>query len=73
MPFGHISRLMSQRAIGFVVEDGSAEELEFHQSALIAGSLDQLQEGQRVQFETRPDHRDPGKRRAVDVSLVGRP
>ena len=73
MAFGYISRLIRERGIGFIVEDGQAEEVEFHWTDLAAGTLDQLEAGQRVQFETRPDHRDPARRRAVDVRLSGGP
>ena len=71
MPFGYISRLMSDRGIGFIVEDGQGEEVEFHWSAFREGRLDQLAPGQRVQFETRVDHREGGQRRAVAVRLAG--
>jgi cold shock CspA family protein len=72
MAFGYISRLVVDRGFGFVVEDGQSEEIEFHRSAIETGSLEQLHEGQRVEFERRADHRDEGRFRAVNVRLVGR-
>ena len=70
MAFGNISRLMGERGIGFIVEDGSSEEIEFHWTAVWPGHLDQLGAGQRVQFETQEDHRDDKRRRAVNVRLL---
>ena len=70
MAFGHISRIMGDRGIGFIVEDGQGDEVEFHWAALAGGRLEQLQPGQRVQFETQADHRDTGRKRAVSVRLV---
>ena len=72
LPFGYISRISSERGIGFIVEDGEAEELEFHWTAITAGHLNQLVVGQRVQFETQVDHRDDSRRRAVKIRLLGR-
>ena len=71
MAFGYVSRIMSDRGIGFIVEDGGREEVEFHWTAVSSGALNQLQTGQRVQFDTQPDHRDDRRRRAVNIRLLG--
>ena len=71
MAFGYVSRIMSDRGIGFVVEDGDGEEVEFHWTALVAGRLDQLEVGQRVHFETQMDQRDDSRKRAVNIRLLG--
>jgi cold shock CspA family protein len=73
MAFGYISRLLIDSGVGFIVEDGQAEEIEFHWTALAAGRLDQLRPGQRVRFETRPDHRDPARSRAFEIRLFSGP
>ena len=71
MSVGNISRLFWERGFGFIVEDGRREEIEFHWSAVQTRDLDQLREGQRVEFESRPDHRNEGRLRAVNVRIVG--
>lgn len=71
MAFGYITRVVVNRGYGFILEDGDSEEIEFHWSAMEVGSLDQLREGQRVQFDRRPDHRSEGRFRAVNVRVVG--
>ena len=61
---------MSERGIGFIVEDGGMNEVEFHWTAMSAGHLDQLQIGQRVQFDTQIDQHDQPRRRAVNIHLL---
>jgi cold shock CspA family protein len=70
MPSGRVCRLVPYQGYGFILEDGKAEEIEFHWSAVAAGRLDQLRVGQRVEFERRPDPRDDSRTRAVNVRLV---
>ena len=69
MPFGHISRLVASEGCGFILEDGRLEEVEFHWTALTAGSIEQLTLGQSVEFDKRTDHRDASRIRAVNVRL----
>lgn len=71
MAFGYVSRVMSDRGIGFVVQDGQSNEVEFHWTSLAAGRMEQLVPGQRVQFDTQLDHRDKDRTRAVNVRLLG--
>ena len=71
MALGYISRLVPDRGFGFLVEDGQSEEIEFHWTAVQSGDLEQLREGQRVEFERRPDHRSEGRFRAVNVRVTG--
>jgi cold shock CspA family protein len=61
---------MPDRGYGFILEDGQAEEIEFHWSAVAAGRLEQLHVGQRVEFDRRPDQRDESRIRAVNVRIV---
>ena len=70
MLVGSISRLMHGQGYGFILEDGQAEEIEFHWSAVLAGRLEQLEVGQRVEFDKRPDQRDVSRIRAINVRLV---
>jgi CspA family cold shock protein len=53
-----------------IQEDDHQEDLIFHWSAVSAGTLEQLSVGQRVEFQTEPDPRDPGKNKAVNVQLI---
>jgi cold shock protein len=70
MAKGRISQLMPHRGFGMIQEDDHQEELIFHWSAVSAGTLEQLSVGQRVDFQTEPDPRDPGKNKAVNVQLI---
>lgn len=70
MAHGHISRLVRSEGLGFILEAGPSEELEFHWTAVTAGSLEQLTVGQQVEFDKRIDHRDQSRIRAVNVRLV---
>ena len=70
MAYGRISRLMPGEGYGFILESDRLEELEFHWTAVVAGSLEQLAVGQKVEFEERTDHRDEARTRAVNVRLA---
>jgi cold shock CspA family protein len=72
VPRGHISRLFPDRAYGFIEEEGHADEIEFHSSALEKLGIEQLSPGQLVEFEKVSDHRNPGRERAISVRLVER-
>jgi CspA family cold shock protein len=66
MPNGSIKKVVSDRGFGFI--KGERDELFFHHSALQGISIEQLNEGQMVQYEI-----GQGKKRpcAVSVRLVG--
>ncbi len=70
MASGYISRLIVERGFGFIVEDGQSDEIEFHWTAIQEGTLEQMHEGQRIEFERRPDHRSAGRFRAVNVRVA---
>ena len=70
MASGRICRLKLDQGHGFILEDGQAEEVEFHWTAVAAGRLEQLHIGQRVEFDKRPDQRDESRMRAVNIRLV---
>jgi len=67
---GRISHLAIDRGFGFIEEDGSAEELEFHWTAVTAGSIEQLEEGQSVEFDRVPHRRNSGRNAAINVRLA---
>jgi cold shock CspA family protein len=62
--------LLVNQGLGFVVELDTREEIEFHWTALVSIELDQLQIGQEVEFDKRPDHRDSERTRASHIRLI---
>jgi CspA family cold shock protein len=57
MSSGTIKRLVRDRGFGFIRDDGGQEWF-FHRSS-VQGSFDQLNEGQRVNFEEEPSAKGP--------------
>lgn len=70
MTQGTIARINSDRGFGFIAPDGGSQDLFFHQSAVEGRGFDQLQEGQRVEFEAGTDPRNPGRSRAEQVRPI---
>jgi len=66
MSSGTIKRLVRDRGFGFIRDDGGQEWF-FHRSS-VQGSFDQLNEGQRVNFEEEPSAKGP---RAGNVRTEG--
>src|SRR5262245_55563265 len=66
MAAGTIKRLVRDRGFGFIRDDGGQEWF-FHRSS-VQGSFDQLNEGQRVNFEEEPSAKGP---RAGNVRSEG--
>ena len=58
MPNGSIKRLVRDRGFGFIRDD-NGQEWFFHRTAVLDGSFDQLNEGQRVIFEEEPSAKGP--------------
>lgn len=67
MATGTIKRLVKDRGYGFILPEGSSEELFFHKSALESGSFDDLAEGGTVEFEAEPDPKRPERNQAAKV------
>ena len=57
MSTGTIKRLVRDRGFGFIRDDGGQEWF-FHRSS-VQGDFDQLNEGQRVQFDEEPSAKGP--------------
>ena len=57
MSTGTIKRLVRDRGFGFIRDDGGQEWF-FHRSS-VQGNFDQLNEGQRVQFDEEPSAKGP--------------
>jgi len=70
MTVGIIKRVVRDRGFGFIQAEGASEDVFFHSSAVEDPTFDELTEGQRVEFETEPDPRQPRRSRAVHVRGV---
>jgi len=70
MAVGTIKRVIRDRGFGFILPEGTTEEVFFHSSAVESPTFDELNEGQQVEFETEPDPRQPRRSRAVHVRQV---
>lgn len=70
MAAGTITRIVSDRGFGFIQMEGATEEVFFHATAVEQPTFDELEEGQRVEFETEPDPRQPQRSRAAHVRKV---
>lgn len=67
-----VVKSLRDRGFGFVAPDGASDgqDLFFHRTAVAQDGFEQLQEGQRVEFDQEPDPRDASRQRAVNVSPV---
>jgi CspA family cold shock protein len=70
MAQGTIRSIRSDRGFGFITPDDGADDIFFHNSAVTGRVFDQLQEGQRVEFDPGTDPRDARRTRATNVRLV---
>lgn len=66
MPEGTIKRIVMDRGFGFI-DVGSRKDLFFHFSALQGARMEDLQEGQKVEYEEGDGPKGP---RAVSVRPV---
>lgn len=66
MQTGTIARL-TDGGYGFISRDGEEKDLFFHSKELQGANFDELNEGQKVQFEVGEGPKGPN---AVNVSLV---
>lgn len=57
MPVGSIKKLVADRGFGFI--DGDQEELFFHVSDVQGVSFEELQEGQRVEYDIGQGRKGP--------------
>ena len=65
MPQGTIKKLISDKGFGFI--EGERGDIFFHHSALAGVAIEELREGQRVNYE---EGRGPKGPRAENVTLV---
>ena len=70
MATGTITWLVRDRGFGFIQVEGRTEEVFFHTSSVEQPTFDELNEGQKVEFEVEPDPRQPQRSRASHVRLA---
>ena len=70
MTTGNITRIIRDKGFGFIQPDGGSQEVFFHSSSVEQPTFDELSEGQKVEFETEPDPRQPQRSRAAHVKLA---
>ncbi len=64
MPEGKIKKLITEKGFGFI--EGEQSEIFFHHSALVGTRIEELQEGQAVEYE---EGRGPKGPRAENVTV----
>jgi len=65
MPTGTIKKIVSDKGFGFI--QGNDGDLFFHHTAIVGTSIDQLREGQQVEYDEGQGPKGP---RAVNVKPV---
>ncbi len=65
MPEGKIKKIISDKGFGFI--EGDRGDIFFHHSALVGTSIEQLREGQQVEYEVG---RGPKGPRAENVKPI---
>jgi CspA family cold shock protein len=66
MQQGEIARIMD-KGFGFITMEGAEKDLFFHANSLANVSFDELQEGDKVEFEVEEGEKGPS---AVNVNRV---
>ena len=70
MAQGTIVRVNLDRGFGFIKPDTGGQDLFFHANAVEGVAFDELREGQRVEFESGEDPRNPQRSRAEHVRVT---
>ncbi len=68
MKNGTVKWFNEAKGFGFIADDDGGDDVFVHFSAINGNGFKNLQEGQKVTFETEPDPKSSGKLRAVDVT-----
>jgi cold shock protein len=66
---GTVKFFNANKGFGFITPDGGGPDIFLHITAVERAGLSNLNEGQRVSFETEPDKKGKGPK-AVDLHLV---
>jgi len=70
MPVGTVKWFNPEKGFGFIQPDSGGADAFVHISAVERSGLNDLREGQKVEFELVPDRRS-GKMSAENLKLVG--
>jgi CspA family cold shock protein len=70
MAQGTIKSIRDDRGFGFIRPDGATQDIFFHSSSVEGIIFEQLQPGDRVEFEAGVDERNPTRARAQHVRLA---
>jgi CspA family cold shock protein len=70
MTTGSITRIVRDKGFGFIQPEGATQEVFFHSSAVEQPTFDELNEGQKVEFDIEPDPKQPQRSRAGHVKLA---
>ena len=71
MAQGIIKSLRAMQGFGFIAPDEGKGDVFFDRNVVEGDRFAALREGQRVEYEQRPDPRDPRRTRATSVRLAG--
>jgi CspA family cold shock protein len=66
---GTVKFFNTSKGFGFITPDGASKDVFVHVSALQQSGIQQLNDGQRVSFETEPDRHGKGPK-AVEIQLA---
>ncbi len=66
---GTVKFFNSSKGFGFITPDGASKDVFVHISALQQSGITQLNDGQKVSFETEPDRAGKGPK-AVDIQVI---
>jgi CspA family cold shock protein len=69
MSTGSITRIVRDKGFGFIQVEGATQEVFFHSSSVEQPTFDELNEGQKVEFDIEPDPKQPQRSRAAHVKL----
>lgn len=71
MGTGTVTRLVRDRGFGFIQPAEGGSDLFFHSTSVDDGSFPEMNEGEKVEFDTEPDPRQSDRSRAVHVRRTG--
>lgn len=70
MATGTIQTIRIEKGFGFIAPDEGGGDLFFHHAVVEGRRIEELQRGDRVEFEAGPDPRDPTRQRATHVRPI---
>ena len=67
---GTVKWFNAQKGYGFITNEGTAEDVFVHFSAIVSDGYKTLEEGQKVTFDIEQDPKNSSKLRAANVVLA---